>query len=62
MKIDVGKILEEEILKVFSTLKSDGETTNANLDIRRDCENYIVVMMRGRVLFQGKLFDDKEAK
>jgi len=59
-KIDMGKILEEEILKVFSELHSDSELKNANITVRRDYKDYIIVLRENKVLFQGKLLDDKE--
>jgi hypothetical protein len=62
MKIDMGKILEEEILRLFGRLKSDGERVNADIAVQREHENYIAVFCQGRVLFQGKLFDDEEVK
>jgi len=62
MKINMGKILEEEILRLFNGLDSDGEQIGADISVRRERENYIAVVCQGRVLFQGKLFDDKEAK
>jgi len=59
MKIDIGKILEAEIEKVFNE-EMTGQFGKINMDItvERGPNNYIVVTRHNKVLFQGRVSEE----